>query len=664
MRLRYLLFIAFLLLLFSVSFVTAQEEMTCPAVVEQALTAVGENCSGLERNNSCYGYNRVDTQFVSEIPEDFFSTPSDRAPLIDIVQMHTAPMDIENETWGIAVMNVQANVPNTLPGQAVTFILLGNTVIDNEVPADEALLPVDPVPVVVVANTRVNLRSGGSSSSNVIGTANPGETLQVDGQNESGDWVRIVRGDSFAWISRSLVNSSDDNADALAAVPVVTGSEALTPMQSFYFSTGIGVPGCVEAPDLLVIQGPKETRVNLTVNGAEISVGSSIALFSTETTYGDMLAFDRMPDQLTRLQTDDDTECRHTRAVVFDGSVLLNEAEETLPTGHLGEQVTCRDEEGNPLLISEWANIERLSQSELAIFGVVENIPAEVLRYPITIPSDAEIDAALRAPTATPTRRATIQPRPTQAGGGQTNPTQPAPTQSADDPCAGFRATSPFGTLEYGNQAFYWDPVSNASTGVGAYQLDIKGYRDGAEVGSKLVRVGANVTTVNVNLQEFQRPTQVTWFVQALVGAEPNWAVVCQTATTTNQVNVGGGGQQPTPETPPTVAPVDPCAGFRATSPFGPVNYGNQDFYWDAVSNPATGVGAYQLDIRGYRDGVEVGSTLVRVGANVTGVTVNIQDLKRPTEVVWFVQALVGTEPSWSVACQTPSVTNTVNLGG
>ena len=33
--------------------------------------------------------------------------------------------------WGVAVMSLQADIPNTLPGQNVTFILFGDVMIEN-----------------------------------------------------------------------------------------------------------------------------------------------------------------------------------------------------------------------------------------------------------------------------------------------------------------------------------------------------------------------------------------------------------------------------------------------------------------------------------------------------------------------------------------------------
>src|SRR6187401_1016586 len=83
------------------------DEASCPALVEQALFQLGGNCTGLDRNSACYGYNRVDATFSQSVAPDFFSKPSDRTQLASLETIQTAPLDLALEQWGIAVMNVQ-----------------------------------------------------------------------------------------------------------------------------------------------------------------------------------------------------------------------------------------------------------------------------------------------------------------------------------------------------------------------------------------------------------------------------------------------------------------------------------------------------------------------------------------------------------------------------
>lgn len=514
----------------------------CPVLVDQAMEAVGQNCTDLERSSACYGFESATAQFTSSLT---FASPADRAELTELESLQTVPFDPANTHYGVTVLNVQANIPAAHPGEAVTMVLLGDVTIENAVAPDEAVLPVEPVRVVVTSSQRVNLRSTASRTGTVVGTAEPREILMADGTNEAGDWLRVVREDGTAWIASNLVASSPEDADELAALPIV-GAGTLTPMQRFYFSTGLSLSGCAEAPDLLVIQTPQDTPARLTINGAEVEIGSSVALIGEDTFFGDLLAFGVMEDQLTDAPVADDTRCLYTRMVVLDGRVLLGD-EISVSTGHLSQFVACLDETGEPDFVSEWTAPARLSRDELAFFGVVERIPEAVLHYPIRLPGEADIDLALVEPTNRPA--ATTQPRPTAAGGATTEPrptvppgaTQPAATPAPTQPtgnqpdCSTFRATSPApgGVISSGPYAFYWDAARN----VQAYQLVIIPLVDGQPSGQNLFRTGANNTTISVDVAgSFPLASAVRWYVQALVGSEPNFTAVCDSAVSDNPI--------------------------------------------------------------------------------------------------------------------------------
>src|SRR5437870_1259201 len=122
-KLLSVLFLLPLLIVF-VSAVAQQDD--CPTLVEEALTDLGQNCDALDRNSACYGYNKLSATFNEEQPDDFFSKVSDRTALNVLDTLSTTPLDTTAKTWGVAVMKVQANVPNSLPGQSVIFVLLGD----------------------------------------------------------------------------------------------------------------------------------------------------------------------------------------------------------------------------------------------------------------------------------------------------------------------------------------------------------------------------------------------------------------------------------------------------------------------------------------------------------------------------------------------------------
>jgi LysM repeat protein len=128
------IFVTLLLLACSIAVVEAQTGEDCPQIVETALQSVGDLCSLLGRNSACYGSSMVNsTPIVQPPPNDFFAAPGDRSELLQFREINPQPLDELTGTFGAAVLNAQANLPNTLPGQGVIFLLMGDARITNEV---------------------------------------------------------------------------------------------------------------------------------------------------------------------------------------------------------------------------------------------------------------------------------------------------------------------------------------------------------------------------------------------------------------------------------------------------------------------------------------------------------------------------------------------------
>jgi hypothetical protein len=105
---------------------SAAQDTTCSSVVTDALNELSNNCGDLSRNSACYGYNNVMATFFSSLAPDAFTQPNDRVDLAELQSITTAPLDPVTSQWGIAVVKAQANLPDSLPGQAVTLLLLGD----------------------------------------------------------------------------------------------------------------------------------------------------------------------------------------------------------------------------------------------------------------------------------------------------------------------------------------------------------------------------------------------------------------------------------------------------------------------------------------------------------------------------------------------------------
>src|SRR5690606_32113255 len=122
--------------------------------------------------------------------EDYFSKPSDRAGLTTLESLQTAPLNEAAGTWGIATMDVQANLPGALPGQSVVFILLGAVEIENAVPEEDALILPDE-PLEVLTSHAAALRRSPAGQAQVVGQVEANTPLLADGISENGQWLRV-----------------------------------------------------------------------------------------------------------------------------------------------------------------------------------------------------------------------------------------------------------------------------------------------------------------------------------------------------------------------------------------------------------------------------------------------------------------------------------------
>jgi len=112
------------LILFSISVIAQSEQ--CPVIIESALDSLDNFCQNAERNQACYGNVNLVAEPKSDISDFQFEQIGDIVDLTDIESMQLSPLDETTGEWGLVLMQLQADIPNTLPGQNVTFILFGD----------------------------------------------------------------------------------------------------------------------------------------------------------------------------------------------------------------------------------------------------------------------------------------------------------------------------------------------------------------------------------------------------------------------------------------------------------------------------------------------------------------------------------------------------------
>ena len=540
MRLKWLFLIslAALILVIAPQMTQAQADIdVCPVLVQQALEQMGDSCAGMERNNACYGFNRVDSTFVETMPTDFFTETADRARLAQVESLTTAPLDLSIEQWGVAVMNVQANIPSSLPGQAVVFMLMGDTEVKNTVPPDEMVDPIESVNLTTLIETQVF--SGPAYNTNVRATVAADTLLPADGMSEDGQWLQILSENGLGWVRREVFG----NVPGIDVLPLVK-EHGQTPMQSFQVRTAFDDLLCNEAPSLLAIQSPEGLKVDLNANGVHIHMGSLVMLRTVPP--GNAI-----------------------QAITIEGDVVLDPGtphELPLPAGYLTQR--CLDDNNMvyddcgwlpPLPMTEielqWAQLvleayARLGNPNMGSFVVggenftlidTDSCPAGMVVNHSVQPGDNLFQLGLLYGTTSQTIMADNNLPNTNIAVGQTleivcgaqGPSQlpslgappvsfipQAPPEPPPPPvdCSSFRATSPLDGIAYGTETFYWD----AAPGATAYRVNLVGESGVFSFTTDGSNLNLNVDTSNSSIGF---GFQMQWNVEAIFEGE----VICTT---------------------------------------------------------------------------------------------------------------------------------------
>ena len=170
-----------IILLFFISFIGTAQEDECPNIVEKALTATKSVCSEIDRNHACLGHTSVSvTPFTGhDIPS--LEQAGDRTDINGIASFTLSPMNVEEGQWGILLMQVQANIPTSLPGQNVTILLFGDVEVENMAEV------VNASPTLTVSvNGNMNVRGGPSTNDVIVGSLSGSDRVVANGRNAGG----------------------------------------------------------------------------------------------------------------------------------------------------------------------------------------------------------------------------------------------------------------------------------------------------------------------------------------------------------------------------------------------------------------------------------------------------------------------------------------------
>lgn len=553
-----LVFVSFVL----IALLTAQtglaqpDPASCPAVVEQALSQVTQNCANLGRNIVCYGFPRVAATFAEAVPADFFSRPADQAELFSLKSLETSPFNQTAGEWGIALLKIQANVPDTLPGQSVTFVLLGDIAVENAVEL-AAAKGVPPVTITTLEETDIWNNPGGQIINSVPG----GTVMQASAQSVDSAWLAVSDGVVSGWMVRDAIA---DEAET-GALPVI-GQPRLSPMQAFYLRSSPGQAVCEQAPSVLAIQSPQGITVDLTVNGASIRLGSLILVriippgnIIQVTTVEGLAIFDADTPDEVRLPAGWTTRrCLDTPANLGTDGQSNDRAVGDNCVWQPPEPVTEDEQNEIELILRlfEQLNTGETIKCPTGVTLIHQVEPGETLfriarRYRTSV---AALVAAnnLADPARITSGQSLTIPCGVDTGLPSIPPAAPEVTNPVD--CSRFAATSPLDGLPYGSGTFYWNPAPGAT----GYRLNIynEDDRPGAQVASVTVDRNTTSVTLDLSINAIGYGFRFSWEVVALL---PDGSTACASgrATVPRSPPPTDAPPLPTPEATPPPTPFE-----------------------------------------------------------------------------------------------------------
>jgi hypothetical protein len=246
------------------------EGYACPEIVTQAMTATTEVCDGAGRNQACYGHVQLAAEPQVGVNHFVFNQRGDMADVSDIQSLRLSAMNVDAGVWGVALMRLQASLPESTPKKNITLLMFGEVEIGNSVTSTPL------ANVTIHSSQTINVRLLPSSEAVIVTTAAPQSILLATGRNSDTSWLRVKVDDGRAgWVYAPLVSSTDD-LDTLAVVEPT--SIYYAPMQAFYFQSGVDDAACPEAPNSgMLIQTPEGVgKVTFLINEVDIQLGSTV----------------------------------------------------------------------------------------------------------------------------------------------------------------------------------------------------------------------------------------------------------------------------------------------------------------------------------------------------------------------------------------------------
>ena len=245
----------------------------CTPMAKNILESVKETCEATGRDQICYGSVSIEAEPQSSTSNFVFEQQGDIANVGDLATLRLQALDPVNSQWGVALIKVQASLPDSIP-EDVTLLLFGNVEVAN--------LGRDLTKVEMAVNTDSNVRNRATAeNTQIFGSITSDATVIANGRitNPAGeDWIRIEFETAPAGYGWVLASSLSGDASSLTVVESST-EPAFGPMEAFTFSSqDDGSCGDVSNSGLMIQTPAGVGEINFFINEVDIQVGSTAFL--------------------------------------------------------------------------------------------------------------------------------------------------------------------------------------------------------------------------------------------------------------------------------------------------------------------------------------------------------------------------------------------------
>lgn len=244
----------------------------CDALIVSAIQHIGSSCRELGRNEVCYGNTQVSATLND--PQLVFDAAGDIVSIMTLQAIITRPANPETNEWGIAVMDLQADLPES-ETDSLHMVMFGGVDVEptNAEPRSTALPTCN---FVNNADELTNVRSGPGTRYHIVDILDRGVSIPVYGISPNDEWLRSQHG----WVYARAGNLACDDSAELAVMDDMAQVYS-APMQSFTLQvTDAGE--CQAAPSGLLVQAPRGETANIMINNVEIRIGSTALVTMSE----------------------------------------------------------------------------------------------------------------------------------------------------------------------------------------------------------------------------------------------------------------------------------------------------------------------------------------------------------------------------------------------